>query len=364
MKTRLIIASLAALAVVIPGLVIGLVASRVTEEAVVRGIEARLMDQARAWRVIADSYEKNIRAQEESARAEAQEIVIAQAKISYELVDKALTDNGGALPAAQEEDLFTRLGRHTVGRTGYVWVLDYSGRYVLSRDRARDGENIWDSTYDSGTTYPVRELVSIGRDLQPSEVGFLEYLWANPGDPEPRYKISAVMHFPQMEWVLGVSAYYDDVVDTEYRRKTIEDLKDLIAAQGVGRTGYIAVVDGKGRYVVSQRRARDGEDISQSKDASGRLFIQESIARALAAGTDADVIRYPWQNPGEAAAREKIAALVYYEPWDWVIWPSSYLDEFTYTSDLMRWVVLAVVLGALASGFTGYELARRAQERK
>ncbi|HPY78337.1 MAG TPA: methyl-accepting chemotaxis protein, partial [Anaerohalosphaeraceae bacterium] len=43
--------------------------------------------------------------------------------------------------------------------------------------------------------------------------------------------------------------------------------------------------------------------------------------------------RYPWQNPGDPAPREKIVRIVYFQPWDWVIGVGSYLDEFYESSN-------------------------------
>lgn len=363
MKTRIFVAALFALAVILPSTIVAVVVNREVDDAVIDGIEARLMDQAKAWRITAASYEKEIAAREDSARLQAKEIITAQTKIAYELVDKALTDNSGALPNTEKEDVLDRLSRHTVGRTGYIWIIDYDGNYILSQNRARDGENIWNASYDD-ENYPIQDIISTGKELGSSEVGFLEYLWANQGDPEPRYKIAAMMNFAGLEWVLGVSAYYDDLVSMDFRSETIEELKDLMAAQEVGRSGYLAVLDGDGYYVVSLNRERDGEDISQATDASGRFFVQEGIARAKAAGTDADIIRYPWQNTGEDNPREKIGGVTYYEAWDWIIWPNAYLDDFTSDSANMRWIILGIAVSALVMAFVGYETAPLIQRKQ
>ena len=60
-------------------------------------------------------------------------------------------------------------------------------------------------------------------------------------------------------------------------------LRQGIMAAKVGTTGYIYVLDSKGRYVISKDGARDGEDISQAKDDGGNLFIQEICKKALTA---------------------------------------------------------------------------------
>jgi len=362
MKTSITAGVLAALAVIITGVVLCSISSRYMDDMVTSSIQERLMDQANSWRIIADSYEKNIQSREESARIEAQEIVISQTKMVYEIIDKALARNTETLSPDGLEDLLDRLSRHTVGRTGYISLVDYQGNYILSGDRERDGENLWDITYD-GEIYPSREIIAIGRELRGSQVGFFEYQWANHNDPGPRDKIAAIMHFPQKNWILTVTTYYDDFVTSDYRRKTIEELIDLIAQQEVGHSGgYIAVLDSDGHYVVSLNRLRDGENISQLQDASGRYFVQDGIKMAHAAGADADILRYPWLTPGAAQARDKIGAVAYYETWDWIIWPNVYLDDFDTNSTLSHWMIFVIIIAALIAGFAGFEFTYRTRK--
>jgi len=97
----------------------------------------------------------------------------------------------------------------------------------------------------------------------------------------------------------------------------------------IGKTGYVYVLDGKGRYVISAGGKRDGEDISQARDADGTLFIQQIFEKAKKLGPE-DIAeqRYPWKNQGDDVARVKVARVKYFAPWDWVIGVGSYLDEF------------------------------------
>jgi len=104
-------------------------------------------------------------------------------------------------------------------------------------------------------------------------------------------------------------------------RKSIMDIK-------VGKTGYVYVLNSEGHYVISQNGKRDGEKIWEARDADGKAFIQEMIAKARAAKSGEIVEqRYPWKNPGEAAPRMKLARIAYFEPWDWVIGAGAYEDE-------------------------------------
>jgi len=112
-------------------------------------------------------------------------------------------------------------------------------------------------------------------------------------------------------------------------QESVASLRQSIMAVEVGKTGYVYILDSKGNYVISQGGKRDGENIYEAKDANGNLFIQEICKKAtvLKEGEVAEQ-RYPWKNAGDTVAREKIARLVYFEPWDWVIGVGSYTDEF------------------------------------
>ncbi len=114
--------------------------------------------------------------------------------------------------------------------------------------------------------------------------------------------------------------------------ESIKELRQTIMDLKIGKTGYVFVLGGKGgmrgKYIISYQGKRDGEDIWNARDAKGRFFIQEMIKKAMATSNGScDFVTYPWRNEGEKEDRLKIAAVTYYEPWDWVIGASMYLDE-------------------------------------
>ncbi len=112
-------------------------------------------------------------------------------------------------------------------------------------------------------------------------------------------------------------------------QESVTGLRASIMGAKVGQTGYVYVLDSKGNYVISLGGKRDGECIWEAKDANGALFIQDICKKALVLKEgEVGEQRYPWKNEGDNVAREKIARLVYFEPWDWVIGVGSYLDEF------------------------------------
>jgi methyl-accepting chemotaxis protein len=138
-------------------------------------------------------------------------------------------------------------------------------------------------------------------------------------------------------------------------QESVESLRQAIMDIEIGTTGYVYILNGKGHYVISNDGIRDGEDISGSKDTDGNLFIQEIVkkAKALKPGQIAEH-SYPWQNPGDPEPRMKVARLMYFEPWDWVIGAGSYMDEFLEGAitieeigDQSKLVLMGVILGSM-----------------
>ncbi len=152
--------------------------------------------------------------------------------------------------------------------------------------------------------------------------------------------------------IVGMNYFGVPLESAAALRKSIMDVK-------VGDTGYVYVLDGQGNYVISKDGKRDGESLWEAKDANGTAFIQEIVTKAktLKPGETGEQI-YPWQNQGDAAARDKVVHFVYFEPWDWVIGAGSYMEEFAaaeiavarYSQRTLITIAIASLLSLLIAG--------------
>jgi len=101
-----------------------------------------------------------------------------------------------------------------VGKTGYVFVLggkgEQRGRYVISQHGKRDGEDIWE-TRDRFGRPVVQDIINKAIRLKQGELATARYLWQNPGEPEPRWKIVRLAYFEPWDWVIGTSVYEDEL---------------------------------------------------------------------------------------------------------------------------------------------------------
>ena len=83
----------------------------------------------------------------------------------------------------------------------------------------------------------------------------------------------------------------------------------------VGDTGYLAGVDSNGILAIHPK--------SPGVDASKYEFMKK--ATSLKNG----FIEYEWANVDEDVPRIKAGGMAYFEPWDLIVWASSYKSEFT-----------------------------------
>ena len=88
----------------------------------------------------------------------------------------------------------------------------------------------------------------------------------------------------------------------------------------IGATGYLAGVTSRGILAIHPK--------SPGTDASGMEFMQKAMAMKNG------YLEYQWKNVGETEERAKVGYLSYFEPWDIMVWASSYKEEFTDLLDL------------------------------
>ncbi len=129
------------------------------------------------------------------------------------------------------------------------------------------------------------------------------------------------------------------------------ELRKALLAIRVGETGYPFAVRPDGTTVLHPKL--EGKNLKGAKDARGKPFMQEMLS------VRDGWVEYWWQNPGEPRARKKIARVIYFEPWDWVIGVGSYEEEFLTVPQAVRNVTLGASAGAVAIAvLVGFWFAR------
>jgi len=92
-----------------------------------------------------------------------------------------------------------------VGKTGYAFVLDSKGNYIISKDGKRNGENIYE-TRDAEGKPLIQEMIRKALPLKPHETVDHTYSWKNNEDQTPHEKVTRLAYFQPWDWIIGPGA--------------------------------------------------------------------------------------------------------------------------------------------------------------
>jgi len=115
--------------------------------------------------------------------------------------------------------------------------------------------------------------------------------------------------------------------------EALKALREASEKTKIGETGYVFAVHGtgptRGTYVMSKGGKRDGQSVWDAKDADGNPMIQQMVEKSLKL-KEGEVAshEYYWQNADDSKPMLRVARLVYFAPFDWVIGVSISNSEF------------------------------------
>lgn len=100
-----------------------------------------------------------------------------------------------------------------IGKTGYACVVggsgEHKGRYVISKDGLRDGEDLSGITNSAGE-YFIQDILS--KTIANKGVSsFFRYAWQNSGEASQAAKISNAVYFEPWDWVIMSTAYEEEL---------------------------------------------------------------------------------------------------------------------------------------------------------
>ncbi|HNA66600.1 MAG TPA: Cache 3/Cache 2 fusion domain-containing protein [Zoogloea sp.] len=107
----------------------------------------------------------------------------------------------------------------------------------------------------------------------------------------------------------------------------LEALKAQVKAVRFGETGYAYVLDGtpgKSQGTLMVHPNKEGQNLLDAKDTTGRSIVREMLERKQGAMT------YPWVNAeqNEQVVRNKVVAFDSFPDWNWVIVGGTNVEEF------------------------------------
>ena len=117
------------------------------------------------------------------------------------------------------------------------------------------------------------------------------------------------------------------------RLQNVDAVRQAIMKIEIGKSGHVVVIGAKGnqrgRYIISFQGKRDGEDLNDAQDTDGNYFVRGMLQNALTLPKGQVFhAEYPWHDAASELPRKKLAALIYFEPWDWLIDAGAYEVEY------------------------------------
>lgn len=133
---------------------------------------------------------------------------------AYEPLKNELGDIVGILYVGVQESIFQEvlkgmLVKLKMGKSGYVYILNEKGEFVLSQNGELDGNNVW-NVKDADGNYVFQEIIKKGIALKKEETDFHYYSWRNKKEVEDQDKMCGFSYFPEWNWIIASSMYVDD----------------------------------------------------------------------------------------------------------------------------------------------------------
>jgi PAS domain S-box-containing protein len=189
------------------------------------------------------------------------------------------------------------------------------------------------------------ELAKIARS---KGSGFVQYEWPKPtgdGTTENQPKISFVKLFKPWGWVLGSGLYIDDIESDAKERydKVINELEQSFSKIRYSKSGYMFIFDGSFNTVIHPQLGR-GRYLRNEIDPVSKDSLLPALMQSAHSENKAHY--YYWNKPGEAKDKpfRKITYTSYFEPLDWYICSSAYVDELEAPAKELHLKILLISL--------------------
>ena len=138
---------------------------------------------------------------------------------------------------------------YVIGQTGYMYVLDSQGTYIVSKNNERNGENIWETKGPDGR-YIIQDVINTAKATDEGKIGLVRYAWQNSGEDQPRSKIAGVAYFAPLDWIIGASTYESELQESVHQiHQSIDGMLSWVLA-----TTLIVILVGAFLFYLSSRR--------------------------------------------------------------------------------------------------------------
>lgn len=116
-------------------------------------------------------------------------------------------------------------------------------------------------------------------------------------------------------------------------QENVKSLRKAIMEMKIGRSGYVTVVDGSGKMIISKNGEIDGQVVINKKDINGKNYFKEIVETAKnLKPREVDEQHFRLKNQDNSIV-DYDAKFVYFKPWDWIIIAQGDKTDFTKVSN-------------------------------
>lgn len=238
---------------------------------------------------------------------------------------------------------------------GYIWINDNTApipRMIMHPTMPDLQGKILNDPRFKGVRNSNENLFTAFRETcARSGSGFIEYLWPKPtqkGFSKKQPKLSYVELFKEWGWIIGSGIYIDDInkeVSVRIHAVT-EELRSSFDKIKIAKNGYIFVFSGKPELVTHPTYGNTSIFKLINPETGNPLFLEMEKA-----AHNGGILEYLWDKPprnkGEYIFRKR-AYIKYFEPLDWYICSSAYMDDLKKPGQIIRNEIIMLSIGVLA----------------
>ena len=239
--------------------------------------------------------------------------------------------------------------------TGYIWINDDTTpipRMIMHATMPELDGKILDDPRFKGVRESNENLFVTFREIGTQDgSGFIKYLWPKPtknGFSKEQPKLSYVEIFKEWGWIVGSGVYIDDIQKQVNSRiqAVLNELRASFDKIRTGKSGYIFIFSGKQKMVIHP--IYEGMPLAEILDPeTGKPLFLELKKAAKNDG----IFEYLWDKPprhkGDFSFRKR-SYIKYFEPLDWYICSSAYMDDLEKPGLMLRNKIIMLSIGVLA----------------
>jgi methyl-accepting chemotaxis protein len=102
-----------------------------------------------------------------------------------------------------------------------------------------------------------------------------------------------------------------------------------------------------------------GADFSKMKNSQGQFVIRDLVKISKSSTPSERFYEYLWKNKGDSKEREKIAYVVYFDAWGWMVGVGAYKDEFYESLKILKYITIAIAAVVSILGLSIFYLLTR-----